>query len=92
MIDSEIYELAAPDDGGFHAPPRWASARARQIFRGIGSKSGALLLRLVKVLFLACVVALFLPALLMVGALCIVIARVLGVPLFATTPFPHRHR
>ena len=92
MMDSEIYELAAPDDGGFHAPPRWASEQERQIFRGIASKSGAVLLRFVEVLCHACVMALLLPAVLIVGALCLVRARVLGVPLFAATPFPHRHR
>ena len=35
MMESEICGLAAPDDGGFHAPPRWASEQARQIFRDL---------------------------------------------------------
>jgi hypothetical protein len=84
--------LALPEDIGFTSPPSSQILRLRAIFTGLPSKTGSLLVHYEKLFCFACILALLLPALLIVSLFSLLVARVLGVPLFSQSPHTHRVR
>ncbi len=89
MLEHGLAELTArvPEQAELHPAPSIASLTFRRIFSGVPAKGGALLEQYARLAALACVLALLLPLLLVVTVLSLVVARVLGVPLFAPTSF-----
>ena len=94
MLEHEIDEFTTnlPDDAGFRSPPGLASLQLRRIVAVAPSKRGALLGHYAKLVALGVVMVLLLPVLLVVSVLSIMVARVLGVALFAESSFPPRIR
>jgi len=93
MVEPGILGLAPPPNRrGFDAPQTLASDQAHRFARALASASWILLQGLAKVLGIACVLALLLPALLIASAVSLVVARVLGVPILSAPPPPFRLR
>jgi len=80
--------LALPEDIGLAAPPslQAPTLKLRAILTAASSRGGPLLARGEKLFCLACILTLMLPALLIAGVFSLLVARVLGVPLFARSP------
>jgi len=77
--------VVLPKDRGFQTPPspNLPGLRLRPIVSGVPAHVGALLGQFAKLLGVGCVLALVLPALLIVTVLSLLLARLFGVPLFA---------
>jgi hypothetical protein len=95
MLENRLGDpLALPEDIGLAATPslQARTLKLRAILTGASSRSGPLLVRWEKRFCLACILTLMLPALLIAGVFSLLVARVLGVPLFARSPHAHRAR
>jgi hypothetical protein len=85
MLEPAPGEIAAAEETSFRPRRNLASLNVRAIFGGARSDGGTLLKQYVKVLGLACTLALLLPALLIITVLSLMVARLLGVPWIAAS-------
>jgi hypothetical protein len=85
---------ALPEEIGLAPPPplRSRTLKLRRILTGDASGWGSLLVRSERLFCMACILTLLLPALLIAGLFSLLVARVLGVPLFARSTHGHRLR